>query len=376
MAARLLAQLGAHVLLLDKARFPRDKPCGGGVTLQAASEAGLDLSPVIERTVNEVHVSFRERKAFVRNSSDALSYMTQRSKLDAYLVEQAISAGAEFRDGSAVRDVDIGPFGSGPVTVRANGDALSARTLIGADGANGIVARAIGLKPAGEIAVALEGNIPSTNGLCETWQNAIALDFGGTPGGYGWLFPKGDHLNIGVGGWKWIGPSLRERVDRLCRALELDPSKLVGLRGHHLPMRRPGAPVARGPVLLVGDAAGLVDPLSGEGISAAFASGRLAAESVSRVLEGSSDTLSSYEQAVEREIMEDIAVSRKLQVIFQRLPRPCVAVMQRSDRFWRILTALVRGEVSYRDVRGKLGPARYGLDGAAWAVARFDSRRN
>jgi geranylgeranyl reductase family protein len=373
-AARLLAQRGARVILLDRARFPRDKPCGGGVTLQAANEAGLDLSPVIERTVNEVHVSFRQRKSFVRRSSDALSYMTQRSRLDAYLAEQAVSAGAHFHDGAGVRDIRVGAHGSAPIEVCVNGEAFSARTLIGADGANGVVAKAIGLAPAGEVAVALEGNIPSTNGLAEAWQNAIALDFGGTPGGYGWLFPKGDHLNVGVGGWKWIGPTLRERVDRLCRALDLDPTKLVGLRGHHLPMRRPGAPIARGPVLLAGDAASLVDPLSGEGIHAAFASGRLAAEAVGRLLDGCAADLSGYEQAVEQEIMGDIEVSRKLQVIFQRLPRPCVAVMRRSDRFWRILTSLVRGEMSYRDVRARLGPARYGLDATAWAASKVGSR--
>ena len=72
--------------------------------------------------------------------------------------------------------------------------------------------------------------------------------------------------------------------------------------------------------------------------------------------------------------MGDIEVSRKLQAIFQRLPRPCVAVMRRSDRFWTILTALVRGEMSYRDVRAKLGPARYGLDGAAWAASKLEAR--
>jgi geranylgeranyl reductase family protein len=368
----LLAQQGARVLLLDKARFPRDKPCGGGVTLQAAKEAGIDLSPVIERTVNEVHVSFRRQKVFVRTSTVALSYMTQRCKLDAYLVQQAVAAGGvEFYEGTPVREIEVSTTG---VTVRANGDAFAARALVGADGANGIVAKAAGLAPSGQVAVALEGNIPATNGFAETWQQAIALDFGGTPGGYGWLFPKGDHLNVGVGGWHWIAPTLRERVERLCGALGLDASQLVGLRGHHLPMRRPGAPIISGPVLLAGDAAGLVDPLSGEGISAAFASGSLAAAEVGRLLAGEADDFAGYERAVERELMSEIEVSRKLQVIFQRLPRPCVAVMHRSDRFWWTLVGLVRGETSYCDVRRRLGPLRMGLDGAAWAAKALATR--
>ncbi|MEX0785720.1 MAG: NAD(P)/FAD-dependent oxidoreductase [Dehalococcoidia bacterium] len=361
--ARLLAERGARVLMLDRARFPRDKPCGGGVTIQAASEAGIDLTPVIERTVTEVRVSFRHGRPFVRSSPEPLSYMTQRCRLDAYLADQAAHAGAEFRDGTAVREVEVGPSG---VTVRANGDAYSARTLAGADGANGVVARALGLAPAGTAAVALEGNIPADDGLGETWERAIALDFGGVPGGYGWLFPKRDHLNVGVGGWRWVGPSLRDRLGALCRHLDLDEAQLSGLRGHYLPLRAPGAPIASGPGLLAGDAAGLVDPLSGEGISAAFASGRLAAEAIGRLLGGETSDLRSYEAAVERELMPEIVLSTKLQSLFQRMPRPCIAVMRRSDRFWGTLVALVRGESSYRRVVGRLGPLRPAFEGAAW----------
>jgi geranylgeranyl reductase family protein len=359
-AARLLARQGARVLLLDRARFPRDKPCGGGVTVRAASEAGIDLSPVIERTVTEVRVSFRLGSSFTRSSPEALSYMTQRRLLDQYLAQQAAAAGADFRDGLAVREIELDNSG---VVVRANGDVFRARTLVGADGANGAVSRALGLEPAGDAAVALEGNIPAED---DAWAQAIALDFGGIPGGYGWLFPKGDHLNVGVGGWRWVGPSLRERLVALCRFLGLDDTKLFGLRGHHLPLRAPGAPLVRGPALLAGDAAGLVDPLSGEGIDAAFASGRLAAEAAGRYLAGETPDLSSYETAVERELMADIEVSRKLQAVFQRVPRPCVALMRRSDRFWRVLCSFVRGESSYTGLRRRLGPLRFGLDTAAW----------
>ncbi len=370
-AARLLAERGASVLLLDRARFPRDKPCGGAVTVQAANEAGIDLSRVIERTVTEVRVSFRGDRPFARAWPSALSYMTQRRRLDAYLAEQATRAGAAFRDGCTLRAIDARESG---VTVRVNGDSYETRTLVGADGANGIVAKALGLAPFGDAAVALEGNVPSENGLGEAWANAIALDLGGTPGGYGWLFPKGDHLNVGVGGWKWIAPTLRQRLVELCRAFGLDSSKLFGLRGYHLPMRTPGARLWRGQALLVGDAAGLVDPLSGEGIHAAFASGRLAADEIGRLLSGEVADLSGYERAVDQELMAEIEVSRKLQAVFQRFPRPCLFVMRRSDRFWRLLAGLVQGEVSYRDVLRRLGPLRIALDAVAWAASKLEGR--
>ncbi len=360
-AARLLAQRRARVLLLDRARFPRDKPCGGAVTISAANEAGIDLSPVVERTVNEVRVSFRLGKPFVRAWPEALTYMTQRCRLDSYLAEQAVLPGkdADFRDGVAVREIELSGRG---VLVRASGDAYAGRTLVGADGANGIAARALGLAPAGQAALALEANVPANNGLMGRWERTIALDFGGIPGGYGWLFPKGDHLNVGVGGWRWVGPTLRERLSALCRYLGLDESTLWGLRGHHLPLRASGAPIVRGPALLAGDAAGLVDPLSGEGIHAAFVSGRFAAEAIARYLAGEAADLSAYEAAVDRDLMTDIEVSRKLQAVFQRMPRPCVAVMRRSDRFWCVLCGLVRGETSYSALRRRLGPLRLALD--------------
>jgi geranylgeranyl reductase family protein len=361
-AARLLAERGASVLLLDRARFPRDKPCGGGVTVQAARAAGLDLSPVIERTVHGCRVSFRLGQPFERSSPEPLTYMTQRCRLDEYLVERATAAGAAFHDGIALREIDLS---NAAALIRANRDVYCARTIVGADGANGVVARALALSPIGDAAVALEGNVPADGALAERWARTVALDFGGVPGGYGWLFPKGDHLNIGVGGWRFTGPTLRNKLSALCRHLDLDESKLFGLRGHHLPMRKPGAPITRGPALLAGDAAGLVDPLSGEGIHAAFTSGRLAADAIARYLAGETSGLAEYEAAIDRDLMSEIEVSTRLQAIFHRLPRPCVAVMRRSDRFWRVLCSMVCGETSYVALRRKLGPFAFAFDGIA-----------
>ena len=366
-AARLLAERGARVLMLDRARFPRDKPCGGAVTVQAAGQAGIDLSPVIERTITEARVSFRLGRPFARSWPEPLAYMTQRCRLDAYLAEQAAAAGVDFRDGVSVRGVELT---NGAAVVQTSGDTYRARTLVGADGANGVVARAVGLAPLAGAAIALEANIPATDRLMAEWERAIALDFGGIPGGYGWLFPKGDHLNVGVGGWRWVGPTLRPRLSALCRFLELDESKLWGLRGHHLPMRRAGARLWRGPALLAGDAAGLVDPLSGEGIDAAFVSGRLAANTIGPYLAGEVTDLAAYEAAVERELAPNLEVSHKLQAVFQRMPRPCVAIMRRSDRFWGVLCNLIRGETSYAEVRQRLGPLRLALDLTARIAGR------
>ena len=363
MAARLLAERGARVLLLDKQRFPRDKPCGGGVTLRAASLLDIDLSPVIERTIHGARFTLRLGEAFDRRFEQPLTYMTQRSRLDAHLAKCAAEAGAEFRDGVALREIDPAPDGvSSHHTIRTDSDTYTAHILIGADGANGLVGRTLGLRSQYEEAVALEGNIPYAPDIPADWRDVFGLDLGGMAGGYGWVFPKGDHLNVGVGAWKYAGFTLRPKLFELARRHGFAKSSIESLRGHHLPVRVPGSPISRGRVAVVGDAAGLVDPLSGEGIHMAFASGQLAAQEALRILSGEAADMSGYEAAVDRELQTELTVSRRLQELFTFAPPPYLAIMRRSEMFWRLFCHLARGELTYLDFMRMIGPLRPAMD--------------
>ncbi|HEU5324203.1 MAG TPA: geranylgeranyl reductase family protein, partial [Methylomirabilota bacterium] len=354
-------------LLLDKHGFPRDKPCGGGVTLRAASVQDIDLSPVVERTIHGARFSLRLGHSFDRRYREPLAYMTQRRRLDAFLAERAAESGADFHDGEPVREIDVAeasrpPQEGGGVTVRANGATYRSRILIGADGANGICGEALGLRREYEEAVALEGNVEFPGGIPEEWREYVALDLGGLAGGYGWVFPKGDHLNVGVGAWKYAGFTLRPKLAQLSRRYGFDANALTNLRGHHLPVRVPGSPIARGPVAVVGDAAGLVDPLSGEGIHMAFASGRLAAEQALRVLAGEAPDMAGYQRRLDRSLQPELTVSRKLQELFNFAPPPYLAMMRRSEKFWLFFCHLIRGEMTYLDFTRMIGPMRLAVD--------------
>ena len=366
-AARSLAREGASVLLLDRARFPRDKPCGGGVTLRAASCQEIDLLPVVERTVMGARFSLRLGSPFERRYDEPLTYMTQRSRLDAYLVEAAAAAGAEFRDDDPVRSVETNGRN---VTVRTERGSYAARALIGADGANGVIGRATGIRLETEKAVALEGNVPYPHGVPAEWREFVGLDLGGLAGGYGWVFPKGDHLNVGVGAWKYAAFTLRPKLTDLCLRYGFRAEALENLRGHHLPIRVPGSSIARGPVALVGDAAGLIDPLSGEGIHTAFQSGGMAARAALQYLAGETDDLSPYQRAVDRRLQPELTVSRKLQELFHFAPPPYVAVMRRSEKFWLFFCHLIRGELTYLDFLRMIGPLRLAVDVFAAAARR------
>src|SRR5215208_462183 len=129
-AAIRLARAGASVLLLDKARFPRDKPCGGGLTRRALAEIPVDPEPVVEARVDTLDFGFRYTRRFTRRSRAPLVLMTQRRRLDAFLVDQARLAGVRVKEEENVRE---------PERLLEQAD-----HLVGADGANGVTRRLLG----------------------------------------------------------------------------------------------------------------------------------------------------------------------------------------------------------------------------------------
>lgn len=342
-AARECASRGLSVLLLDRAVFPRDKPCGGGVNVRAARLLPFELEPVVERTATGVRFSVKLSRAFDRDSPTSLTYMTQRSRLDTFLVERAVEAGAVLRERAAVRAVERH---DGRVVVRAGTEAFEGRTLVAADGANGPTARLAGIAVDRRMGIALEANV-TDGGVAGAWRSMIGLDLGSTPGGYGWLFPRADHVNIGVGGWLHAAPGLRARLDGVARFYGLDPTAMWNVRGHHLPVRSQGSPLAAGNVLLVGDAAGLLDPLTGEGIHAAIWSGRAAARHLAAFLNGHIPDLQPYAREVESTLGADLAIASWLHRVVDRFPRVFVALVERDTTAWQLVCEILRGDETY-----------------------------
>jgi geranylgeranyl reductase family protein len=319
-----LARAGKRVLLVDKATFPRDKPCGGGLTLRAVRQLPVDPTPVVEHEVDRMTFRLGWHSRFDRTGKRGpFVLMTQRRRLDAYLAEQAVAAGAEFRDGTKLdpREAD-------------------AEVVVGADGANGTTAKALGLGGPITHGVAFEGNAP----FDERFRGLAFIELGTIPGGYGWVFPKGDHVNYGVGGWEAEGPRLREHLAELCRRHGIDADTLENVRGHRLPLRRDGFVPARGKTLLVGDAAGLVDPLTGDGMYEAFVSARLASEAVLDVLAGKTETVEPYTERLARALGPLAGASWGAKVALDKFPRTTFA-LARAPLVWPVVERLVRGDI-------------------------------
>ena len=339
-----LASGGAKVVLVDKATFPRDKPCGGGLTARAVRQCPVDPSPVVEEEVDLVELRFRYGDAVVRSAAKPVIRMTQRRRLDAFLLDAAREKGAEVREGETV-DLAHAP----------------ADIVVGADGANGTTARAFGLGTGIVHGVAYEGNVPYARIGRERYARRAVVELADIPGGYGWVFPKGDHVNVGVGAWQDEGPRIREHLARVCEAHGLDPAQLGSLRGHRLPLRRPATRLAGERALLVGDAAGLIDPVSGDGMYECFVSSRLAAEAI---LAGGLDT---YSASLDAAVGRLHSASWKLKQALDRWPRTSWRVA-RTQLLWRSVERLLLGDVAApADVHGVARVPLKVLD----ALARF-----
>jgi flavin-dependent dehydrogenase len=234
-------------------------------------------------------------------------------------------------------------------------EGFEAQTVIAADGVNGITARALGLGGNRVVGVALEGNLPYAKMDPRPFDGRLALELGVVPGGYGWVFPKGDHANFGVGGWEAEGPRLREHLRRLCEAHGVSSDDLEELRGYRLPLREPRSTLARGRALVVGDAAGLIDPVSGDGMFEGFLSSQYAAEAVLDLLAGRAESIDPYGPRLASRLATHLWASWGVKVALDRFPRATFGLAS-TKIVWSAVERLVRGEVA--DVGGIRGLAR------------------
>lgn len=349
--ARECAARGLSVLLLDKAVFPRDKACGGGVTVRAARLLPFDLSPVIERTTLGIRFSLARKPRIARSSLNSLVHFTQRRRLDFFLLEQARKAGAVVLERIAVREIDRPASGSNSqVTIRTSDGAFQGRALVAADGANGTTTRQIGLVVPRWMGIAIEGNISPNGQFPSPWEHHLGIDAGDTPGGYGWVFPKGDHLNFGVGGLPAVGFSVRNHLHRLVRTFGFDAEALWGVRGFPLPIRKPNTPLVSGNSILVGDAGGFIDPLSGEGIYGAIKSGYVAAKHLTAYLDGAARNLTGYQNEMEHGIVQELAISHRLWMLLHLSPPHLAERFNFSDSGWNRVCGVIRGDDHLVDV--------------------------
>jgi len=309
-AARFCAKAGLKTLLIEKENMPRYKACGGCLSLKTIDFLDLDLSPVLENTIYGVRFSHRMKDPFSIASKEPVAFMVMRDRFDHFLVSKALEEGSGFLEG--VKVIRAEEKRDGMEVVLSQGEKIHAEYLIGADGSESMVAKSLSLVSSKGSGVGVESEIPyeSTRGFPKEELQRIHLNFGGVPNGYGWVFPKEEGLSIGIGGMFTDGARMNPRkyfAEFLKGLNYIREEKVKKVVGHSLPcFYDEEQKVAKGRVLLVGDAARLMDPLLGEGIYYALRSGRLAAEAILYSKENGSLPSSRYQSAIHDQISENL----------------------------------------------------------------------
>jgi len=351
-AALALARAGHTVLLLEKAALPRYKTCGGGVLARAFKRLPAASDSVVERSFNSVALNFLGAGMdFVASRRQPMVYMTMRADLDCLLAREAQKTGAQLVESCRVQRVNLQNDGVEILSDRGN---YRAKFVIAADGVHSATAKTAGWADLPALAPALEYEIyPATDDFAR-FSERPRFDFGAIDAGYAWVFPKRDHLSVGILSTHRVCPDLPTRLAAYLHQLGLARIEKTERHGYLIPLAPRRGPLARGRVLLAGDAAGLVDPVTAEGITHAILSGQLAAAALTEGRLEAARVGPIYQSLLEKHILGELRAARFLARMLYRHPRIRNGVFRlHGQKLCEFVTQVIMGERGYREALKK-----------------------
>jgi geranylgeranyl reductase family protein len=347
-----LARRDIRVLLLEREKLPRYKCCAGGVTSKAARLLGFDISEVAEDVIHEASFTFNLGTPYVGQHNQPLMYTVMRDVFDHFLVKRAQQLGVLLLDGQKVTQVGV----SGDwVDICTADDVFRAQLVVGADGAYSVVARELGMGRSIEYLMGIESEIVVPEGELAKWKSRAQMDLGCIPEGYAWVFPKRDHLSVGVGCHASRVRHLDHYHETFLNSLGIGNYSITKSGSHLIPTCAKGKLVWQDKALLLGDAAGLADPLMGEGIHNAILSAQLAAPVIISSLANGKVKLDDYQEAADEKIMSELRIARVLSKFFIRFPRLAFGMFNQGDAVWTAVCNLMLGEIDYAAIKGRAG---------------------
>lgn len=355
-AALDLARQGVRVAVLEKEALPRYKTCGGGIVARASRLLPFGIREVVEQECHSAELNLPSdgfRFSTVRRKP--IISMTMREDFDYFLVQAAQRAGARFRTECQVLELQQE---ADQVVLSTSSGPVSAQFVLAADGARSRVASCSGWTSRPNLIPALECEIGVSERVRERFQGKARFDFNLVPFGYAWIFPKRNHLSVGVLTTRPGGANLNRCLEKYLALADINPVERVERHGFVIPIGPRKGSLAKGRVLLTGDAAGLADPVTGEGITYAIRSGQLAA---SALLEGKlerEDVGRRYDASVADEILSELRLGRMLGKLTYNYPAICRHLFRwQGQRLCEAMTQVLMGETTYAQLLGT--PAHY-----------------
>lgn len=337
---------GLRVGIIEKAALPRYKTCGGGVLRRAVALLPLDLRAVVERECYAAElVHHAPALRFVCERDRPVISMVMRDRFDHLIVRAALQGGAQLFAETAVLEV---VQGDDHVRLATTAGEFRARFVIAADGAASVVARKTGAPELREVVPAFESEVTLSPAAMAPLMHTARFDFGFVPSGYAWVFPKRDHLSIGVLTTKRGAANLPDFYRRYLDLLGIGTPLHEERHGYIIPCRPRDRLFDSRRILFVGDAAGLVDPVTAEGITAGILSGQLAARAVLAGDFSVTKVTGVYRETLEQSLLRELRIARWLARVLYDCPRLRASLLSRhGQRLSELITQIVTGETSY-----------------------------
>src|SRR5213596_529001 len=327
-------------------------PAGATAALTLARRALALLPPdverVLERRCGQAELHLLDANQHYRATRDApglpITTMTMRDRLDHVLASAAAAAGAALRAPCAVSGVRMEPQ---YVRLETDAGPVTAAFVIAADGATGELARLGGWGDGRHLIPALEYEVRVDDATLDRFARAPRFDVGVVPHGYAWVFPKTAHLSVGVLTTHRGAINLHRQLEEYLRLIGLAPQAMER-HGFVIPVHPRAGPLARERMLLVGDAAGIADPVTAEGISPAVRSGGLAADAIIASELDPPRARAGYHTALQP-MLAELRVARMLARLLYEHPRARRWVFGRvGQRLVEAITDVFMGARTYR----------------------------
>ncbi len=318
-AAYYLAEKNKNVLILEKESLPRYKTCGGGVVNKVKSLLPINFDEVAEINCTQSEIfDHGNNLRFFTTRENPIILMTMRQNLDYYILKHAIELGAEICDKSEVIDIKLHPDFVEVITDNSN---YQGRFVIISNGAAGISTGNLGIKMNKDKLPALEYEVYVDNEDYKRFSKSARFDFDIVRHGYGWVFPKKDHLSIGVIIIKKKQKDLNYLMDDYLKLLDIKKIVKSERHGFFIPINKNENKFAKGRILLTGDAGGFADPVTGEGISHAVESGKIAASSLIDSEFNIKLAADIYNNRINHTILQEIKYAKIISSLVYTYPR-------------------------------------------------------
>ena len=353
MAAYEASAKDLSVAILEKKILPRYKTCGGGLVYRGKRKLPFDISDAVARTYYDLAVYFEHSPISFTTSRDLpIISMVMRDTFDNLLVSKARERGVSVIEDCNVSGIDC----KDRIRLTTSKGEISTRFLIAADGVYSPTAKLLGWQETRKLIPALEYEITVSEADFERLSKEVRFDVDAVPYGYGWCFPKEKHLSVGLGCFKHSRINLKAYYQKYLKTLGIDDISKEEAHGFQIPISPRTDGFYRAGAFLIGDAAGLADPLTAEGISNAIYSGQLAGRAIAQHSQDPQKAGEQYEHLLKEELLHELKISGFLSKIFYENPRIRNLLIDRyGQRGCEILTDIFMGDRKFpKNIRKKL----------------------